>query len=212
VAAAFSALLVARVAALPAGPPWLPGVAVTPLAGAHPARASHLRALVADAVARGATVLCGGGEQSSDGWSDGGDGLLRPVVLSGVDASMRVWREEQFGPLVPLAAVDAPADALAHIRDSEFGQQAAVFARDPREAAPVVAALRNLVSRVNLNCQCSRSPDALPFGGRKSSALGTVSVSDTLKMFSTEAVVAARDSGGETTELLLGIDTYESNK
>ena len=50
----------------------------------------------------------------------------------------------------------------------------------------------NQVGRVNLNTQCGRSPDELPFSGRRSSALGTMSVSEALRAFSTETLVAGK--------------------
>ena len=52
--------------------------------------------------------------------------------------------------------------------------------------------LSTAVGRVNLNTQCGRSPDELPFSGRRSSALGTMSVSEALRAFSTESVVAGK--------------------
>ena len=48
------------------------------------------------------------------------------------------------------------------------------------------------MGRVNLNTQCGRSPDELPFSGRRSSALGTMSVSEALRAFSTETLVAGK--------------------
>lgn len=50
------------------------------------------------------------------------------------------------------------------------------------------------MGRVNLNTQCGRSPDNVPFSGRRSSALGTMSVSEALNVFSVETVVAGRDN------------------
>ena len=49
------------------------------------------------------------------------------------------------------------------------------------------------VSRINLNSQCQRGPDAFPFTGRKASAEGTLSVTDALRVFSIRTLVAARD-------------------
>ena len=52
---------------------------------------------------------------------------------------------------------------------------------------------RNLVTRVNVNTQCQRGPDMLPFGGRKSSAMGTLSIREALETFSIESVYAGKD-------------------
>ncbi|MEI7719466.1 MAG: NADP-dependent glyceraldehyde-3-phosphate dehydrogenase, partial [archaeon] len=57
-----------------------------------------------------------------------------------------------------------------------------------------IDALANLVARSNLNSACQRGPDTFPFGGRKDSAKGVLSVKDALKAFSTETVVAAKDT------------------
>ena len=75
---------------------------------------------------------------------------------------------------------------------SPCGQQAAIFTRSAAAAAPLVDVLATAVGRVNLNTQCGRSPDELPFSGRRSSALGTMSVSEALRAFSTETLVAGK--------------------
>ena len=54
------------------------------------------------------------------------------------------------------------------------------------------------VSRVNLNTQCQRGPDTFPFTGRKTSAYGTLSVFDALRVFSLRALVATKDSADNT--------------
>lgn len=74
-----------------------------------------------------------------------------------------------------------------------FGQQAAIFANDVKDAAPLIDILGNVVGRVNLNCQCARSPDSLPFSGRRSSAVGTISISEALRNLSVETLVASKD-------------------
>jgi len=75
---------------------------------------------------------------------------------------------------------------------SPYAEQAAIFTRSAAAAAPLVDVLATAVGRVNLNTQCGRSPDELPFSGRRSSALGTMSVSEALRAFSTESVVAGK--------------------
>lgn len=85
--------------------------------------------------------------------------------------------------------------------------QAALFAKDVTKCAPLLDALNYSVGRVNINSQCQRGPDTLPFTGRKSSALGTLSVSESLLTVSIETVVAAKDSkGGAATMLDLAKD------
>merc|ERR1712057_79676 len=75
------------------------------------------------------------------------------------------------------------------IRDSWNGQQASVFTKDGESAAPLVDLLANTVCRININCQCGRSPDVLPFAGRRSSAMGTMSITGAIREFSVETVL-----------------------
>ena len=65
------------------------------------------------------------------------------------------------------------------------------------------------MGRVNFNAQCQRGPDTFPFTGRKSSALGTLSVSEALKMVSIEAVVAAKDDAAGL-EMMSGLGDMEA--
>jgi glyceraldehyde-3-phosphate dehydrogenase (NADP+) len=76
-----------------------------------------------------------------------------------------------------------------------YGQQASIFTRSPALAAPLIDILVTQVSRINLNAQCRRGPDDLPFTGRKDSAEGTLSVEDALRSFSIRALVVANQSG-----------------
>lgn len=102
------------------------------------------------------------------------------------------WSQEQFGPVVPVAVYSEVAEVLEYLGRTPYGQQAAVFCTRSEALAPLLDALSTAVGRINVNTQCSRSPDSLPFSGRRSSALGTLSVSEALRAFSTETVVAAK--------------------
>ena len=97
----------------------------------------------------------------------------------------------------------------SYLAESPFGQQAAVFAKDVDKCAPLIDALSLSVGRVNINSQCQRGPDVLPFTGRKSSALGTLSVSAALTTVSIETVVAAKDDKGGKAPML-GLSASES--
>jgi glyceraldehyde-3-phosphate dehydrogenase (NADP+) len=70
--------------------------------------------------------------------------------------------------------------------------QASIFGKDPRVIGPLIDAFSNQVCRINLNVQCQRGPDVFPFTGRKSSAEGTLSVTDALRSFSIRSMVAAK--------------------
>jgi len=174
----------AGVAKLKLGMPWEPGVDITPLP--EPGKVAYLRGLVDDALAHGATVvnLGGGAVQET---------LFAPAVLYAVDGRMRVYHEEQFGPVVPVASFTDIEEPLGYVSESSFGQQVSLFGSDPDQMAALIDPLVNQVSRVNLNSQCQRGPDSFPFTGRKDSAEGTLSVHDALRGFSIRSLVAARD-------------------
>ena len=180
--------LAANVARLQIGMPWEEGVAITPLPDPH--HPSFLEGLVQDAVGRGARVMNPGG----GAWQGT---LYRPALVYPVPADARLAHVEQFGPVVPVTVFDDPEEVLAAMAASDLGQQASVFGRDPVALGRLVDHLANLVCRVNLNTQCRRGPDVLPFTGRKGSALGTLSVRDALRTFSIRSLVAVTAQDGD---------------
>jgi glyceraldehyde-3-phosphate dehydrogenase (NADP+) len=183
----FVARLSAAVDALPVGMPWDTGVWVTPLA--EPGKPAYLRELVDDALAKGAAVRNAAGGTVHDSY-------FHPAVLYPVARGMRVWDEEQFGPVIPVVPFDDVAVPLDYVIASPFGQQISVFGADPAAIGRLIDPLVNQVCRVNLNSQCQRGPDAFPFTGRKGSAEGTLSISDALRVFSIRTLVAAKESEG----------------
>ena len=192
IAQPFLTRFTAAVESLKVGLPWENGVSVTPLAEGE-GKVQYLTGLIDDAVSKGARVL------NRDGGSMVRDHslLMRPAVLYPVTSAMDLWSEEQFGPVVPVATFSDSRELLDYLRTTPFGQQASVFTRDPRAAARLIDALGTVVGRVNLNTQCARSPDVLPFTGRRSSALGGMSVTQALRAFSIETVVATRDTDAD---------------
>lgn len=195
VAGEFVERLAAAVDALPLGMPWDPGVWITPLA--DPGRPAYLRELIDDAVGKGAAVRNRGGGLANETY-------FHPAVLYPAAPGMRVWDEEQFGPVIPVVPFDDVATPLEYVIASPFGQQISLFGRDPGAMARLIDPLVNQVCRVNLNSQCQRGPDAFPFTGRKDSAEGTLSVSDALRVFSIRTLVAAKGTGANK-ELVSGI-------
>ncbi len=170
---------------LSAGLPWTKGVQITPLP--EPGKAAWLQELIDDARQFGAKVVnpSGGSSHLS---------LFSPAVVYPVDKRMKLYAEEQFGPIIPIAPFDRIEDAIEYVTESNFGQQVSLFGSDPVQMAHLIDPLVNQVCRVNLNCQCQRGPDAFPFTGRKDSAEGTLSVSDALRVFSIRTLVAAKES------------------
>ena len=168
---------------LKVGMPWEDGVNITPLP--EPDKALQMQALVDDAIAKGARVL------NPDGGTKCAS-LFLPAAIYPVTEGMRLYLEEQFGPLVPIMPFDDIEIALDYVISSEHGQQVSIFSSDPARIGELIDPLVNQVSRVNINCQCQRGPDVFPFTGRKDSAEGTLSVSDALRSFSIRSMVAAK--------------------
>ena len=173
----------ARLAALKPGMPWTPGVALTPLP--EPGKIDYLNGLVSDAVSQGAQVLNPGGGQSRGSF-------FYPALLYPVNPAMRVYHEEQFGPVVPVVSYSDLQTVVDYVLDSDFGQQLSLFGNDPEAIGRLVDTFANQVGRININAQCQRSPDTFPFNGRKNSAEGTLSVHDALRVFSIRTLVATR--------------------
>ena len=145
----------------------------------------YLDGLLQDALGQGARIVNTNGGATTETF-------FFPAVVYPVKASMRLYSEEQFGPIVPVVSFDDIEEPMRYIVESNYGQQVSLFGKDPDALAQLIDPLVNQVCRVNLNSQCQRSPDTFPFTGRKDSAEGTLSVSDTLRCFSIRTLVAAR--------------------
>lgn len=185
VADAFVSRFATAVNALKPGVPWADGVQVTPLP--EPGKPELLAGLVADAVERGARVVNVGGGRVEESF-------FAPAVVYPVTREMRLWTQEQFGPVIPVVPFDDVEEPVRWLVESPYGQQVSLFGTDQATLARLIDPLVNQVCRVNLNTQCQRGPDTFPFTGRKSSAEGTLSVSDALRVFSIRTLVAARDT------------------
>ncbi|MGC5702745.1 NADP-dependent glyceraldehyde-3-phosphate dehydrogenase [Pseudomonas sp. NFXW11] len=173
----------AKLQGLKPGMPWEPGVALTPLP--ENTKVDYLHALVADAQAHGAQVVNPhGGEARAS--------FFYPAVLYPVNPQMRVYHEEQFGPVVPIVPYRDLETVIDYVLESDFGQQLSLFGSDPAVIGRLVDTFANQVGRINLNAQCQRGPDTFPFNGRKNSAEGTLSVHDALRTFSIRTLVATK--------------------
>ncbi|PHQ26525.1 NADP-dependent glyceraldehyde-3-phosphate dehydrogenase [Marinobacter guineae] len=181
----FARRLSAAVSELTAGMPWEPDVSLTPLP--EPGKTVFLRELVEDALAKGASVVNPGG-------GDIHGTYFHPAVLYPVTPAMRIYHEEQFGPVIPIVSFTDEREVIEHVRDSDYGQQLSIFGSDSDALGGLIDLLANQVGRLNLNAQCQRGPDTLPFNGRKDSAEGTLSVSDALRVFSIRTTVATKSS------------------
>ncbi len=177
--------LVTAIEGMKLGMPWEPKVKITPLP--EDEKAPYLAEVIADAKQHGAKVI-----NESGGLTNGN--FVYPAVVYPVTEKMRLWSEEQFGPVIPVVPFSDIKEPLKYVVDSNFGQQVSVFGRDMDKIAPMLDTLVNQVCRVNVNSQCQRGPDVFPFTGRKDSAEGTLSVSDALRVFSIRTLVAAKES------------------
>jgi len=175
----------AEVKKLKPGMPWESGVSLTPLP--EPGKVEYLTELVEDAKKHGAKVLNeNGGEHSNT--------FFYPAVVCPVNESMRLYYEEQFGPVIPIVPFDDDQEAIKYVVNSNFGQQVSIFGQDSKRVAHLMDAFVNQVGRINLNAQSQRGPDTFPFNGRKDSAEGTLSVSDALRVFSIRTIVATKNT------------------
>lgn len=182
-ASAYLSELARQIDALTVAMPWQAGAQITPLP--EPGKTAALTALIADATQLGAVVVNNAGGEVAGS-------LMRPALLYPVDSRMRLYHEEQFGPLVPVVPYDDIAEVTDYVIHSDFGQQLSIFATDGSQIAPLIDMFANQVGRINLNSQCQRSPDSFPFTGRKDSAEGTLSVQDALHQFSMQSLVASK--------------------
>ncbi|MDZ7602148.1 MAG: aldehyde dehydrogenase family protein, partial [Hoeflea sp.] len=121
--------------------------------------------LVADAVAKGAKVECGGGRPKGldIGW------FFEPTILTGCTPEMEILRTEVFGPVASIVRVPDFDTAIAMANDSPFGLGASIFTTDLEEAHEAAERLEAGMVWVN-NPMIDN--DALPFGGWKSSGIG----------------------------------------
>lgn len=174
-----------KVDALNFGNPWEEGVKLTPLP--EPDKPEYIKGLIEDAKDKGAKIINEKGGKITENY-------IYPAVLFPVTTEMRVYKEEQFGPVIPIKQFTDIEEILDEMADSNYGQQVSLFGKDISEIAPLIDTLANLVCRVNLNSSCQRGPDVFPFTGRKDSAVGTLSVHDALRSFSIRTFVASKDN------------------
>ena len=125
------------------------------------ASAQKLESAVADAVAAGAKVLCGGQRRGA---------LLQPTVIADVPRDCRMVCEESFGPLAPILTVRDLDDAIALANGTAYGLSAGVVTTNLQHALKAAKQLR--CGTVNLNEVPGFRSESSPFGGIKDSGLG----------------------------------------
>jgi succinate-semialdehyde dehydrogenase/glutarate-semialdehyde dehydrogenase len=161
VADEFERLFVDQMASRVVGDPMDERTDVGPLASEQ--QRSDIVELVEDAVGKGATVHCGGAIPDSPGW------YYPPTVLTGITPSMRVHREEVFGPVATLYRVATIEEAIELANGTDFGLGANAWTDDRAERGRLISELD--AGMVFINGNVTSYPE-LPFGGVKASGYG----------------------------------------
>ncbi|WP_394358707.1 aldehyde dehydrogenase [Nocardia canadensis] len=157
------AALAAAANMLPLGDPTTPTTLVGPLISE--AHRDRVLACIRDAESEGAVVAAGGGipDEAGNGY------FIQPTVLARVTNSMRVARQEVFGPVVCVIAYDTVEEAIAIARDTEYGLSSSVWTADPARGEEIGRRLR--VGSVYVNATLTLDP-TIPFGGFGHSGVG----------------------------------------
>ncbi|WP_439885844.1 aldehyde dehydrogenase [Pseudomonas syringae] len=160
VADAFVSKLAAKIETLRAGPPEdstsVLGSLVDVGAG------TRIKALIDDAVSQGAKLIAGGQLKGS---------ILQPTLLDNVTDSMRLYREESFGPVAVLIRGEGDEELLRLANDSEFGLSSAIFSRDTTRALALAQRVESGICHIN--GPTVHDEAQMPFGGVKSSGYGS---------------------------------------
>ena len=183
------------------GLPW-DNTLLTPLP--EPSKPKYITDLIDDAINKGAKIINKrGGEKQNN--------FVFPAVLYPVNKEMNVYKEEQFGPVIPIISFNNISTPIKDMSESNYGQQVSIFWKDVDTLGPIIDSMVNLVCRVNLNSACQRGPDIYPFTGRKDSAVATLSVHDALRSFSIRTFVASKDNELNKNILREMIDSKKSH-
>jgi glyceraldehyde-3-phosphate dehydrogenase (NADP+) len=191
----FVTKFVEKIDSLRIGLPWQMSAGgemsqITPLPNRK--RIQYMNELIQDAVAKGAKVVNNNGGAIIGGPDST---LMVPAVLYPVTSEMKVYHEEQFGPVIPIAPFDDVETVIQYGRDGDYGQQVSIFTsgQDAVTATSLVDLFSQVFGKININSQCGRSPDTLPFSGRRSSAMGIMSVKYALQEFSIPTAVVYKE-------------------
>lgn len=194
-----------RVDALIKGMPWeVDGqgkyAQITPLPNKD--RVEFMQGLIQDALSKGGVIsnVDGGKIVEGTNYQEPYDPstLMIPAVISNVTPEMRIYSEEQFGPIIPIVEYDDIEQVLSYGLHGKYAQQVSIFTnKSSPDTVSLVDAFSAVFGKININSQCGRSPDSVPFTARRSSGLGVMSIEDALKEFSVPTVVSYKNEGSE---------------
>jgi aldehyde dehydrogenase (NAD+) len=158
------------------GDPHVPSTFIGPMITSS--HRDRVEGYIAIGRAEGARVALGGGRPTDEprGW------FVQPTVFADVDNSMRIAREEIFGPVVSILSYDDPAEAIDIANDSDYGLSGTVWTRDTEAGITVARKVRTGTYSLNGAPQAGFTP----YGGFKQSGVGREACSDTLDLY-TEA-------------------------
>lgn len=155
----FVARLAAKAAALPLGDPRESQVVLGSVVDMS--TVTRCNELIDDALAKGATLICGG---------KSGTTLMPATLLDHVTPDMRIYRDESFGPVKPIVRVSGVEEAIACANDNEYGLSSAVFSRDIARAMRVAQRIESGICHIN--GPTVHAEAQMPFGGVKNSGFG----------------------------------------
>lgn len=150
----------AKAKSLPVGDPRKPEPVVLGSVIGMPT-VEHCNALLEDALAKGAKLVCGGKSDTT---------LMAATLLDHVTPAMRIYHEESFGPVKPIVRVNGVEEAIACANDNEYGLSSAVFGRDIARAFNVARKIDSGICHVN--APTVHDEAQMPFGGVKGSGMG----------------------------------------
>lgn len=176
-APAFEARVAERVAPLRQGPSR-PDRLVDVGAIITPPQLARVDALVQQALAEGARLVCGGARAEIDGGT-----YFQPTVLADVTPDMTIMNEEVFGPVMLICPVDGDDHAVEVANATDFGLGASVFSRDRRRARDLARRVRSGMVAINDFGGMTYMAQDLPFGGVGGSGFGVMNGRDGLRAF-----------------------------
>lgn len=122
---------------------------------------ARVKGQIEDALAKGAKVALGGGVNGR---------FVEPTILTGVTPDMDVYRDETFGPVVPVIPFKTDEEAIALSNDTEYGLSAGIITKDEERAMEMAQQLET--GMCHINCSSVNDEPHVPFGGAKASGLG----------------------------------------
>lgn len=165
---------VAEVKGFKIGDPRDPKTYIGPLARSQ--QIGVLKDQIHDAVSKGATVAVGGEPTSVNGKGH----YFQPTVLLNVNSKMSVMRDESFGPIIGIQAVNSDEEAVELMNDSNYGLTSGVYTKNRERAVRILEQIQS--GTVYWNC-CDRVSPNLPWSGHKKSGLGLTLSTEGIRAF-----------------------------